>query len=38
VALLAAQGFSPDIVDQAARVAHWLGARLAEPPAVVAGS
>jgi hypothetical protein len=33
VALLGAQGFSPEIAQQAARVAHWLGGYLAEPAA-----
>jgi hypothetical protein len=31
VSLLAAQGFAPEISEKAARVAEWLGKRLAEP-------
>jgi hypothetical protein len=31
VALLAAQGFAPGVSEKAARVAEWLGKRLAEP-------
>ncbi|MGZ5200231.1 MAG: MutS-related protein [Telluria sp.] len=31
VSLLAAQGFAPEIGEKAARVAQWLGKRLAEP-------
>ncbi|WP_460826760.1 MutS-related protein, partial [Massilia terrae] len=36
VALLAGQGFAPEISDKAARFAQWLGQRLSEPIAIPA--